>query len=79
MTRVLDDIREDSNVARQQRETQTNGTNGANGNSKAGEKGGGGKGKGQNGVSLALPKTVVDEGVKITRECLELVCEVGQE
>jgi hypothetical protein len=33
-------------------------------------------GKGENGQSLALPKNVVEEGVKITRECLELVCEV---
>jgi hypothetical protein len=33
-------------------------------------------GKGENGQSLALPKNVVDEGVRITRECLELVCEV---
>ncbi|RDL39674.1 Uncharacterized protein BP5553_04014 [Venustampulla echinocandica] len=74
MSRVLEDIREDS-IAARQREGQTNG---ANGNSKTGEKGGG-KGKGQNGVSLALPKSVVEEGVKITRECLELVCEVGHE
>lgn len=33
-------------------------------------------GKGENGQSLALPKNVVEEGVRITRECLELVCEV---
>ena len=26
--------------------------------------------------SLAVPGTVVEEGVKVTRECLESVCEV---
>lgn len=35
------------------------------------------KGRGEGGASLALPKVVLDEGVRITRECLELVCEVG--
>ncbi|CZS97241.1 hypothetical protein WAI453_008505 [Rhynchosporium graminicola] len=35
-------------------------------------------GKGEGGQSLALPKVVVDEGVRITRECLEAVCEVPE-
>ncbi|KAG9239032.1 hypothetical protein BJ875DRAFT_491877 [Amylocarpus encephaloides] len=70
MTRVLDDIRADSIVARKAEEK---------GASTNGEKKDGGtkeKGRGGNGESLALPKGVVDEGVRITRECLELVCEV---
>ena len=37
---------------------------------------GNGKGRGEGGQSLALPKNVVEEGVRITRECLDLVCEV---
>lgn len=36
------------------------------------------KGKGEGGQSLALPRGVVEEGVRITRECLELVCEVPE-
>ncbi|KAI9049016.1 hypothetical protein LZ554_006865 [Drepanopeziza brunnea f. sp. 'monogermtubi'] len=36
------------------------------------------RGRGEGGVSLALPRVVVEEGVKITRECLELVCEVPE-
>jgi hypothetical protein len=35
-----------------------------------------GLGNSQGGTGLAIPKTVIDEGVKITRDCLELVCEV---
>lgn len=34
-------------------------------------------GKGKLGEdSLAVPRAVVDEGLKVTRECLELVCEI---
>jgi len=29
-------------------------------------------------AGLAVPKTVIEEGVRITRECLELVCEVEE-
>jgi len=28
--------------------------------------------------SLAVPQGVVDEGVRVTRECLELVCEMEE-
>jgi hypothetical protein len=74
MTRVLDDIREDTAAARSQ-EGQGNGTAAAgkaNGKEAAGTVGG----KGEGGQSLALPKNVVEEGLRITRECLELVIEV---
>jgi hypothetical protein len=74
MTRVLDDIREDTAAARSQ-EAQGNGTAAAgkaNGKEAAGTAGG----KGEGGQSLALPKNVVEEGLRITRECLELVIEV---
>jgi len=73
MNRVLEDIREDTESLRKYDSSQPNGTVG-----KTGSGGGNGnsKGKGENGQSLALPKNVVEEGVRITRECLELVCEV---
>ena len=76
MSRVMQDIRDDTEASKAQ---STNGTGGK-------EKGGGkdaknrdngdGKGRGENGASLALPKNVVEEGVRITRESLEGVCEV---
>lgn len=34
------------------------------------------KGSGEGGVNLALPKNVVDEGIRITRECLDSICEI---
>ncbi|KAG4431420.1 hypothetical protein IFR05_013089, partial [Cadophora sp. M221] len=43
---------------------------------KKGEEGSVFVGKGEGGQSLALPRVVVEEGVRITRECLEAVCEV---
>jgi len=76
MSRVLEDIRADSVAAREKDELK-NGVSAAT-------KGGGGNnvvangGRGERGQSLALPKNVVEEGVRITRECLELVCEVGE-
>lgn len=36
------------------------------------------KGRGEGGQCLALPRGVVEEGVRITRESLELVCEVPE-
>jgi hypothetical protein len=72
MNRVLEDIREDTESTRKHDSQQPNGTAGG----KTGSGGGNAKGKGENGQSLALPKKVVEEGVRITRECLELVCEV---
>ncbi|KAK0113218.1 hypothetical protein ONS95_014913 [Cadophora gregata] len=57
--------------------TTTTGSNGKFGKKK-GEDGGMFVGKGEGGQSLALPRSVVEEGVKITRECLEAVCEVDE-
>lgn len=34
------------------------------------------RGHGEGGASLAVPKSVLDEGVRITRESLEQICEV---
>lgn len=36
------------------------------------------KGHGDGGASLAVPKNVLDEGVKITREALDQVCEIAE-
>lgn len=70
MSRVLEDIKADSEAARKS-EVSSNGVNGQEKNVRP-------EGRGEKGVSLALPKTVVEEGVRITRECLELVCEVHE-
>ena len=63
--RVIHDVRADTLAARNS--TQSNGTS----STKVG------KGEGER-QSLALPKAVVDEGVKVTRECLEIVCTVEE-
>jgi hypothetical protein len=75
MSRVLSDIKSDTQLRDSTASTSTNSltTNGTKGKKKEDEVR---NGKGENGQSLALPKNVVDEGVRITRECLELVCEV---
>lgn len=75
MSRVLSDIKSDTQLRDSTASTSTNSltTNGTKGKKKEDEVR---NGKGENGESLALPKNVVDEGVRITRECLELVCEV---
>jgi hypothetical protein len=57
-----------------------NGTSEENGTTANGKKSDGTNGT--NGTSarpsLAVPQTVVDEALKITRECLESVCEVDE-
>lgn len=54
-------------------------TTGSNGKfKKKGDEGGAFVGRGEGGQSLALPRGVVEEGVRITRECLEAVCEVDE-
>jgi hypothetical protein len=37
-----------------------------------------GAGTGEGTTGLAVPQTVIEEGVRITRECLEQVCEVDE-
>jgi hypothetical protein len=70
MSRVLEDIKTDADAARKAEAS----SNGVNGKDKEGKV----EGRGEKGASLALPRTVVDEGVRVTRECLELVCEVHE-
>ncbi|KAI1375919.1 hypothetical protein F4677DRAFT_421256 [Hypoxylon crocopeplum] len=78
--RVLEDVRHETTVA----SSSTNGggeangtsaTNG-NGNSKSGANGTSSSGLTADGASLAIPQSVVDAVLKVTRECLEVVCEV---
>jgi hypothetical protein len=61
MDRVLEDIKRDMAMARRKEKNGDKTTV---------------NGHGVGGVSLALPKTVVEEGLKVTRECLEAVCMV---
>jgi hypothetical protein len=86
MARVLEDVKADTAAARSaeekdQKEKEKNGT-GLVAKEKGGKKPAPatvpalGKGKGEDGRSLALPRSVVDEGVRITKECLDLVVEV---
>lgn len=63
MERVLEDVRRDTAEAREKDAAQ-NGESASKGNNSSG------------GGNLALPKNVVEEGVRITRECLEQVCEI---
>ncbi|KAJ8069161.1 hypothetical protein OCU04_002833 [Sclerotinia nivalis] len=81
MAKVLEDIRADTLA----QSSSTNGVNGSTSTSTSAEKEkdkdkkekeGTAKGRGERGQSLALPKNVVEEGVRITRESLEAVCEV---
>jgi len=83
MSRVMEDVRSDTVEARAgtgSAGAEEKGANGVNAGGKAGlgdgSAGGSGGGHGEGGASLALPKSVVEEGVRITRECLETVCEV---
>jgi hypothetical protein len=76
MTRVLDDIKSDTAAARS-KPGQVNGAGGKSGGKAMGN-GEVKEGRGEGGQSLALPKNVVEEGVRITRECLELVIDVGE-
>lgn len=87
--RVLEDVRHDTAAASAETngETNTNGANSSsstngngNGNSKNGtsnttSEAGGGSGGGGGG-SLAIPDAVVEAVLKVTRECLDAVCEV---
>ena len=63
MRQVMSDIKHDTDMRRKQdsNSKQTNGT-AVNG-----------KGSGENGANLSLPKNVVEEGVRITREALDTV------
>ena len=70
MRQVMDDIKHDTDTRRKQESNskQTNGISAVNG-----------KGSGQQGANLALPKNVVEEGIRITREALNSIVYVDGE
>ncbi|KAL2168296.1 hypothetical protein VTG60DRAFT_161 [Thermothelomyces hinnuleus] len=86
MRRVLEDVREDTALGPSANNTNgsskpaTNGATEENGTPLANGKKG--DSNGTNGAaarqSLAVPQTVVDEALRITRECLDLVCEIDE-
>lgn len=81
---VMADIKSDTQT--QAAQQKTNGATGGGGGTgggavKEGKGGGGGRaenGEGSASPTLALPKTVIEEGVRITRECLDAVVEVAE-
>ncbi|KAF7912030.1 uncharacterized protein EAE98_004714 [Botrytis deweyae] len=81
IAKVLEDIRADTIALTSSDPSNASPHPSTNGSSdkkekEAKEKDAAPKGRGERGQSLALPKSVVDEGVRITRESLEAVCEV---
>ncbi|CAL3969275.1 hypothetical protein PZA11_006134 [Diplocarpon coronariae] len=79
MRRVLQDIKDDTDAQSDPMSTSAGSTGKPNGMKKKGSEDVAGiRGKGEGGASLAMPRAVVEEGVRITRECLELVCEVPE-
>lgn len=86
LRRVIEDVRQDTALA-----PNANGSanKAVNGNSEENGAGGGGavngkKAESTNGTSngarqsLAVPQSVVDDALKITRECLDAVCEMDE-
>ncbi|KAJ2980366.1 hypothetical protein NQ176_g2682 [Zarea fungicola] len=69
LRRVLDDIQEATNTA----PSSTNGNTGTNGTTAEGNSNGGGSGSKS---MLAVPQSVVEETIRVTKECLETVVEI---
>jgi len=65
MERVMEDVRRDTENARKAADEKRN----LNGNAEK---------TGQNESGLAIPRVVEDEGVRVTRECLESVIEMTE-
>jgi hypothetical protein len=65
---VMADIKHDTDTRRMQ-DSNSKQTNGTTTN---------GKGSGVHGASLTLPKSVVEEGVRITREALDMVAYIDE-
>jgi hypothetical protein len=74
--RVLDDVRHQTASS----SANTNGV-GTNGSKKGGGMTNGGSGvvDGEERPNLALPQAVVDDALRVTRESLEMVCEIEGE
>jgi hypothetical protein len=85
LRRVLEDVRQDTALAPS---ATTNGTtksvngvseeNGTTANGKKSDGTNGTNGGASARPSLAVPQNVVDEALKITRECLDSVCEIDE-
>jgi hypothetical protein len=87
LRRVLEDVRQDTALAPN---GTTNGTtakaiNGAseeNGAGVNGKKSDGTNGTSSNGAgarpSLAIPQSVIDDALKVTRDCLDTVCDIDE-
>ena len=93
LRRVLEDVRQDTAFSPSGATNTTNGKAAANGTSdengatavvNGSKKGDATNGAATNGntnsdrPSLAIPQTVVDEALKVTRDCLETVCELDE-
>lgn len=79
MSQVMEDIRLDSATARAAESSAASSAAATNGNGSSTSKGSSAvtiRGHGEGGASLAVPKSVLDEGVRITRESLEQICEI---
>ncbi|KAM7194990.1 hypothetical protein V8F20_007716 [Naviculisporaceae sp. PSN 640] len=82
LRRVMEDIRHDTALGGglAAKASNTNGTaevNGSNKKSANGESASNGTSAGGPGApSLAVPQAVVEDAIKVTRECLEMVCEI---
>ncbi|KAK4234414.1 hypothetical protein C8A03DRAFT_37814 [Achaetomium macrosporum] len=81
LRRVIEDVRQDTALS-----PNANGSKAANGAAEENGNGGinGRKSEGTNGAgsnarpSLAVPQAVVEEALKVTRECLESICEIDE-
>ena len=92
LRRVLEDVRQDTAFSPSGATNTTNGKAAANGTSdengatavvNGSKKGDATNGAATNGStgdrpSLAMPQNVVDEALKVTRDCLESVCEIDE-
>jgi hypothetical protein len=87
LRRVLEDVRQDTALAPNgtTNGTTTKAVNGAseeNGASVNGKKSDGTNGTSSNGAgarpSLAIPQSVVDDALKVTRDCLDTVCDIDE-
>lgn len=82
LVKILADVRADTLAATSTSNTTSKKANGVNGGLVNGNGVNGVSkeiGRGEGGKSLAVPKKVVEEGLKVTRECLELVCKEEDE
>jgi hypothetical protein len=81
MKRVMEDVRQDTALSASG-STASNGasTNGASSTEANGTKAttNGTDGAGTSAGSLALPQAIVDAALKITKECLDTVCEISE-